>query len=157
MMLPGIGRPEAARRHEADAGHALVGLVELGREPDQIVIGLDGVLGIDIAAGHFLESIWADMDHLDVAVERNAVETLAAPIAVVELVGVVEIIDRQFPLGGIVIELGEEARSGEIAKPGREELQRIEAGIAGNEFGDDLVAKQNTMLVIVSAQSFVND
>ena len=67
------------------------------------------------------------------------IEALVAPMAVIQQIGLVEIVDRQFPLGGIFIQRLEEALCREVAEPGREELQRVEAGVAGEELGHDLV------------------
>ena len=137
-MLPGIGRPEAARAEHADTRHTAAQLVGFGRDFDQVIIGGDGLHPVDRAAQHLFHDRIADVDHLDVAVERNA-DHLAAEIAIVQPVGVVEVIERQLPLDGIFVQGRKEAWTGKVTEPSREELQRIERGIARDEFGNRLV------------------
>ena len=138
-VLPGIGRPEAAGAHQADAGDARLQLVELAGELDELVVGRHRLRHVDRAAEHLLDHRLAQVDHPEVAVERDAVEAGVGDLAVVEQVGVVEVVERQAPLRRILVERREEARGGEVAEPGREELQRVEGGVAGDELGHRLV------------------
>ena len=140
-MLPRIGRPEAASGHHADARDARLDLVHLAGDTQQLVVVRHRAPDVDAAAEDLLGQRLPQVDHLDVAVEGNAVEALVAEIAVVEAIGVVEVVERQLPLLGVVVELGEEARRREVAEPGREELQRIERGVAGDELRDRLVVE----------------
>ena len=137
-MLPQIGGPETAGCHHADAGHTLLNLVEFGRNADHIVVRLDGGNAIRLDAD-LLEDRRTDVDLLDVAVEGYGEDTLVAPVTVIALIGFVEIVKRQIPLCHIFVERLQEALGGEITQPRREELDGVEAGIAGQEFGDDLV------------------
>ncbi len=80
----------------------------------------------------------AQMDHLNVAIERNAVHS-AVEEAVIDAIGVIEVIKRQTPFVRETIKLMQKTRCCKVAQPWRKELQGIETGIAGNEFGQGLV------------------
>ena len=138
-MLPQIGGPEAAARHHADAGNAWFRLVEFGRQADHLVVGRNGVDRIRIRAQHLLEDGLADVHHLQVAVERHAVHALVAEVAVVQAERIVEVVERESPLGGIVVELGKQALGCEVAQPRREELHAVERRVARQRLGHDLV------------------
>jgi len=114
-------------------------LVELRRQPDHLIIGRHGVPDVHILPGDLLHQAGPHMHHLDVAVERDAVEARVVDIAVIQPVGVVEIVQRQRPFLSVVVELVQKARAREIAQPWREELQRVKAGVAGDELGDHVV------------------
>ena len=93
-------------------------------------------VGVD---ADLLEDRRTDVNLLDVAVEGNAEDALVRPVAVVALIGLVEVVEGQGPLGDIFIERLQEALRGEVAEPGREELDGVEAGVAREELGHDLV------------------
>jgi len=138
-VFPGIGGPEAAAGHQAHAGNAWLRLVEFGREAQHFVIGRNGVDAVDLVDADLLEDRRAYMHLLDVAVERNAEDTFVAPTAIVGLIGFIPVIKGQLPLGDIFVQRLQEALRGEVTEPWREELDGVEAGIAGQEFGHDLV------------------